>query len=104
MDGDPPSSGGGAVTALQDSLKVQPSALTQLSLGSALISAGRYGDAEGTLRPLVVADARNSEAWYQLGLARRAQGRETEASASFRTAASLGNLRAQSSLNRGALK
>lgn len=95
---------GGAVTALQDSLKVQPSALTQLSLGSALISAGRYGDAEGTLRPLVVADARNSEAWYQLGLARRAQGRETEASASFRTAASLGNLRAQSSLNRGALK
>ncbi len=95
---------GGAVTALQDSLKSQPSATTQLSLGSALISAGRYGDAEGTLRPLVVADARNSEAWYQLGLARRAQGRETEASASFRTAASLGNPRARSSLNQGAPK
>ena len=95
---------GGAVTALQDSLKLQPSAVTQLNLGSALISAGRYSDAEGVLRPLVVADARNSEAWYQLGLSRRALGRETEASASFRTAASLGNLRAKSSLNQGALK
>ncbi|WP_424951789.1 tetratricopeptide repeat protein [Deinococcus sp.] len=89
---------GGAVTALQDSLKLQPSAATQLSLGSALISAGRYGDAEGVLRPLVVADARNAEAWYQLGLARRAQGREAEATTSFRTAVSLGNVRARSAL------
>lgn len=88
----------GAVMALQDSLKLQPSASTQLSLGSALISAGRYSDAESTLRPLVVADARNAEAWYQLGLSRRAQGRESEATASFRTAASLGNLRARSAL------
>ena len=89
---------GGAVTALQDSLKLQPSAATQLSLGSALISAGRYSDAEAVLRPLVVANARNAEAWYQLGLSRRALGRETEAASSFRTAASLGNTRARSAL------
>ena len=95
---------GGAVTALQDSLKLQPSAVTQLNLGSALISAGRYSDAEGVLRPLVIANARNSEAWYQLGLSRRALGRETEASASFRTAANLGNARAKSTLNQSALK
>jgi tetratricopeptide (TPR) repeat protein len=89
---------GGAVLALQESLKLQPSAATQLNLGSALISAGRYSDAESTLRPLVVADARNAEAWYQLGLSRRALGRESEAVASFRTAASLGNSRARSAL------
>ena len=89
---------GGAVAALQDSQRLQPSAATQLNLGSALISAGRYGDAETTLRPLVVADARNAEAWYQLGLARRALGREVEAQASFKTAAGLGNVRARSAL------
>ncbi len=89
---------GGAVTAFQDSLKLQPSAATQLSLGSALISSGRYSDAEAVLRPLVVADARNAEAWYQLGLSRRALGRETEAAASFRMAANLGNIRARSAL------
>jgi tetratricopeptide (TPR) repeat protein len=88
----------GAVTALQDSLKVQPSTSTQLSLGSALISAGRYADAETTIRPLVLSDAGNAEAWYQLGLARRALGREQEALASFRTAATLGNVRAKTAL------
>jgi len=88
----------GAVNALQQSLKLQPSSSTQLSLGSALIAAGRYADAESVLRPLVVADARNAEAWYQLGLSRRALGRESEAQSSFRTAASLGNARARSAL------
>ncbi|WP_268238792.1 tetratricopeptide repeat protein [Deinococcus aquiradiocola] len=89
---------GGAVLALQDSLKLQPSAQTQLSLGSALIASGRYADAEATLRPLVVSDPTNGEAWYQLGLSRQAQGRKAEALASFRTAASLGNARARSAL------
>jgi Flp pilus assembly protein TadD len=89
---------GGAVTALQDSLKLQPSAATQLGLGSALISSGRYAEAELVLRPLVVANARNAEAWYQLGLSRRALGREAEATASFRTAASLGSVQARSAL------
>ncbi len=88
----------GAVNALQESLKLQPSASTQLNLGSALIAAGRYADAESVLRPLVVADARNAEAWYQLGLSRRALGREAEAKSSFRTAASLGNVRARNAL------
>ncbi|WP_425148065.1 tetratricopeptide repeat protein [Deinococcus sp.] len=88
----------GAISALSDSNKLQPSTATQLNLGSALLAAGRYPEAEVTLRPLVVADAGNAAAWYQLGLARRAQGHEAEALTSLRTSARLGDARAQSAL------
>ena len=88
----------GAVNALSQSDKLQPSPVTQLNLGSALLAAARYPEAESVLRSLVVADAGNAAAWYQLGLARRAQNKEAEARTSFRAAANLGDARAASAL------
>ena len=88
----------GAVAALTQSNTLQPNAATRVNLGSALLAAARYGEAETVLRAVVVADASNAAAWYQLGLARRAQGREAEALTSFRTAANLGDARARSAL------
>ena len=88
----------GAANALTESNRLQPNAATQVNLGSALLAAARYPEAEVVLRGVVVADASNAAAWYQLGLARRAQGREAEAQTSFRTAANLGDARARSAL------
>ncbi|MFC4455737.1 tetratricopeptide repeat protein [Deinococcus sonorensis] len=88
----------GAVTALSESVRLQPTPNARLNLGSALLSSGRYAEAETVLRALVVEQPKNAEGWYQLGLARRAQGKTAEATSALKTAANLGNSKAQGSL------
>ncbi|MVN88964.1 tetratricopeptide repeat protein [Deinococcus sp. HMF7620] len=88
----------GAASALAESVQLSPSVTARVNLGSALLASARYPEAEAILRGLVTDDPKNAEAWYLLGLTQRAQSREPEARTSLRTAAALGNTRAQGAL------
>nr|WP_255639512.1 tetratricopeptide repeat protein [Deinococcus betulae] len=88
----------GAASALAESVQLSPSVTARVNLGSALLASARYPEAEAILRGLVTDDPKNAEAWYLLGLTQRAQSREPEARTSLRTAAALGNIRAQGAL------
>ncbi|GGR80973.1 tetratricopeptide repeat protein [Deinococcus sedimenti] len=87
-----------AATALGDSVKLNPTPTARVNLGSALLATARYPEAEAVLRGLVSENPRNAEAWYLLGLAQRAQARETEARTSLKAAAALGSTRALEAL------
>ena len=80
----------GAITALSDSLRLQDSPSTRLNLGAALLAAGRFAEAEPHLRAAAVSDPGNAAAWYQLGLSRKAQGKDAQAQTAFASAAKLG--------------
>lgn len=88
----------GAADALAQSVKLNPTATARLNLASALLASARFTEAEAILRGLVTDDPKNAEAWYQLGLAQRAQQRETDAKLSLRTAANLGYDKAKGAL------
>ncbi len=79
-----------AIAALNSSVQLGSTLTARLNLGAALLAAGRFAEAEPTLRSVVVEDPKNAPAWYQLGLSRKAQGKDAEARASFGTAAKLG--------------
>ncbi|WP_336620436.1 MULTISPECIES: tetratricopeptide repeat protein [unclassified Deinococcus] len=87
-----------AATALAESVKLDPTPTARLNLGSALLATARYAEAEAVLRGLVSETPKNAEAWYLLGLAQRAQTRESDARTSLKTAAALGSARAQEAL------
>ncbi len=87
-----------AATALADSVKLDPTPTARVNLGSALLASARYAEAEAVLRGLVSENPKNAEAWYLLGLAQRAQARDTDARTSLKTAATLGNTRAREAL------
>nr|WP_246580847.1 tetratricopeptide repeat protein [Deinococcus aestuarii] len=88
----------GAATALGESVRLDPTPTARQNLASALLASARYPEAEAVLRGLVGEQPKNNEAWYLLGLAQRAQTREAEARQSLKTAANLGNARAQGAL------
>ncbi len=88
----------GAASALGESVKLSPTVTARVNLASALLASARYPEAEAILRGLVTDDPKNAEAWYLLGLAQRAQSREADARTSLRTAAALGNSKAQGAL------
>ncbi|BDP41090.1 hypothetical protein DAETH_10590 [Deinococcus aetherius] len=88
----------GAATALGESVKLDPTPTARQNLASALLASARYPEAEAVLRGLVTEQPKNNEAWYLLGLAQRAQTREAEARQSLKTAANLGNAKAQGAL------
>ncbi|AWN24049.1 Tfp pilus assembly protein PilF [Deinococcus irradiatisoli] len=79
-----------AITALTNSVQLGSTLTARLNLGAALLAAGRFAEAEPTLRSVVVEDPKNAAAWYQLGLSRKAQGKDAEARTSFATAVKLG--------------
>ncbi|MCY1702446.1 tetratricopeptide repeat protein [Deinococcus sp. SL84] len=89
----------GAAEALSESVRLDPTPLARRNLGSALLAAGRAAEAEALLLGLVTETPGDAEAWYLLGLARRADGKAAEARAAFQSAAALGSTAA-----RGALK
>ncbi|RJF73083.1 Tfp pilus assembly protein PilF [Deinococcus cavernae] len=88
----------GAAAALTESMKLNPTLTVRQNLASALLAAARYSEAEGILQGIVKDNAKNSDAWYFLGLSQRAQLREEDARKSFKVAANLGNTRAQQAL------
>ncbi|WP_245872750.1 tetratricopeptide repeat protein [Deinococcus planocerae] len=88
----------GAATALSESVRLDPTPAARQNLASALLASARYPEAEAVLRGLVGEQPKNNEAWYLLGLAQRAQTREAEARQSLKTAANLGNAKAQGAL------
>ncbi|PTA69610.1 tetratricopeptide repeat protein [Deinococcus arcticus] len=88
----------GAASALSESVKLNPTVTARVNLASALLASARYPEAEAILRGLVTDDPKNAEAWYLLGLTQRAQAREADARTSLRTAAALGNAKAQGAL------
>ncbi|MDO4264601.1 MAG: tetratricopeptide repeat protein, partial [Deinococcus sp.] len=88
-----------AAEALSESVRLDPNPLARRNLGSALLASGRTAEAETLLLGLVSEAPSDAEAWYLLGLARRAAGKATEARAAFSSAAALGSTAA-----RGALK
>lgn len=88
----------GAIAALGESVKLGDSSAARLNLGAALLAAGRFSEAEPNLRSVVVGDPSNAAAWYQLGLARKAQGKDSEAKTAFSSAAKLGYAPAKAEL------
>lgn len=88
----------GAAGALGTSVKLDPTPATRQNLASALLAAARYPEAEAVLRGLVSDLPKNSEAWYLLGLAQRAQTREPEARQSLKMASNLGHAGAKGAL------
>lgn len=88
----------GAVAALSESVKQNPSPTARQNLASALLASGRYPEAEAVLRGLVTDNPKNADAWYLLGLTQRAQLREDEAKQSLKTAMNLGHARAKEAL------
>lgn len=88
----------GAAAALTESVKLSPSVTARQNLASALLASSRYSEAEVILQGIVKDNAKNSEAWYLLGLAQRAQLKDEEARKSFKTALNLGNKRAAEAL------
>lgn len=87
-----------ASMALAESVKLKPTATNRLNLGSALLADKRGKEAQEILTGLVTEQPTNAEAWYQLGLAQRLQGQETEAKASLKKAANLGHTKAKVAL------
>lgn len=87
-----------AVVALSDSVRLGNSPSARLNLGAALLSAGRFAEAEPVLRGVAVEDPKNAAAWYQLGLSRKAQGKDAEAKTAFTSAAKLGLAEAKAEL------
>ncbi|ADV67317.1 tetratricopeptide repeat protein [Deinococcus maricopensis] len=88
----------GAITALEASAKVNPSVNARQNLGAALLAAGRYQEAEATLRGVVTDAPKTAIAWYQLGWTLRNLDREAEARTAFRTALNLGYTQARGAL------
>lgn len=88
----------GAAAALAESVKLNPSVTARQNLASALLASARYSEAEAILQGIVKDNAKNSDAWYLLGLSQRAQQRTEDARKSFRTAAGLGNANALEAL------
>ncbi|TSA80856.1 tetratricopeptide repeat protein [Deinococcus detaillensis] len=87
-----------AIAALSDSVRLGDTLSARLNLGAALLSAGRFAEAEPTLRSVAVEDPKNAAAWYQLGLSRKAQGKDAEAKTAFTSAAKLGLAAAKAEL------
>ncbi|MFC6591459.1 tetratricopeptide repeat protein [Deinococcus lacus] len=87
-----------AADALSESVKLSPTTNARQNLASALLSSGRYPEAEALLQGLVTEDPGNAQNWYLLGLTQRSQRRESEASQSLKTAANLGHSDARRAL------
>ena len=87
-----------AIAALSDSVRLGSTPSARLNLGAALLAAGRFAEAEPNLRSVVVEDPGNAAAWYQLGLSRKAQGKNAEAKTAFTSAAKLGLAEARAEL------
>lgn len=87
-----------AIAAFTDSIKLQDTPAARLNLGAAYLATGRFKEAEPLLQSVVKLDSGNAQAWYQLGLARRALGNAAEARASFKMAAGLGYAAANAEL------
>ncbi|WP_161882404.1 tetratricopeptide repeat protein [Deinococcus alpinitundrae] len=87
-----------AIAALSDSVRLGSTPSARLNLGAALLAAGRFAEAEPNLRSVVVEDPGNAAAWYQLGLSRKAQGKNAEAKTAFTSAAKLGLAAAKAEL------
>ncbi|WP_261664036.1 tetratricopeptide repeat protein [Deinococcus sp. Marseille-Q6407] len=88
-----------ATEALSESVRLSPTPLARRNLASALLASGRTAEAETLLLGLVAETPKDAEAWYLLGLTRRAAGKAAEAKVAFKTAAALGSTAA-----RGVLK
>ena len=87
-----------AITALSESVRLNNTLSARLNLGAALLAAGRFAEAEPVLRSAVVEDPKNAAAWYQLGLSRKAQGKDAQAKTAFTSAAKLGYAAAKAEL------
>ncbi|GGN04761.1 hypothetical protein GCM10007092_19240 [Thermus composti] len=70
------------------------------NLGAALVAARRFGEAELLLREVLAQAPRLAPAWYNLGLALSALGREAEARRALARAAELGSAEAKALLGR----
>ncbi len=79
-----------AIAALSDSIKLQDTPAARLNLGATYLASGMFREAEPLLQSVVKLESNNAQAWYQLGLARRALGNTAEAKASFKMASQLG--------------
>lgn len=88
----------GAANALAQSVKLQPTPSARQNLASALLAAARYPEAEAISRGLLSDSPKDAQAWYLLGLAQRAQGRENEGRQALKTAAHLGHAGAKAAL------
>jgi predicted O-linked N-acetylglucosamine transferase (SPINDLY family) len=79
---------GEARSVLEGCVKLSPDeAALRLTLGAILLDAGRAADAERELRRAIALGANSGEAWDNLGLAYRIEGRDEEALDAFERAA-----------------
>ncbi|WP_456410249.1 tetratricopeptide repeat protein [Oceanithermus sp.] len=79
-----------AVPALERAVQLDPSPVAKLNLGAAYLAVKRFSDAEQILTQVVLEDPENAEAWYNLGWALNALGRESEAQRAWKAALDLG--------------
>ena len=89
----------GAVTALENAVKISPSSIeARNNLGAAYLASKRYADAENVLRTVLSVDANNVDALTNLGLALANQGKLDEAKTTLAKAAALGSSAAKKAL------
>lgn len=81
---------GQAVTALENAYRLSPDPSTRLNLGAAYLAARRFAEAEQIFQAVVSQDPKNAEAWYNLGWALKALGRQAEARRAWKKALELG--------------
>ena len=79
-----------AVEVLQPAYQAEPDPEVGANLAAAFLALGRPSEAELLLREVLARSDRLAPAWYNLGIALRALGREEEARRAFEQAAGLG--------------
>jgi len=81
---------GKAVTALSRAAQLDNRVEVLEALGAAYLAAGRYGEAEQVFMQVIEKDPKRAEAWYYLGWALKALGRDAEAKRAWKKAYALG--------------
>ena len=79
-----------AISALEQSVQIEPAPVAKLNLGAAYLAVKRFSDAEQIFTQVVLEEPKNAEAWYNLGWALKALGREAEAQRAWKRALELG--------------
>ena len=79
-----------AVEALERAVALEGSLTARMNLGAAYLAVKRFSDAERVLTQVVLEDADNAEAWYNLGWALKALARDQEALRAWKKALELG--------------
>lgn len=91
-----------ALVAIERALALRPGDLALMQQrGAALVALGRMGEARDCLEAVVARDARQADAWLNLGVARAALGDAAEALVAFDTVLKLSPRSAESHYNRG---